>query len=98
MKLSKKGYICLKCGNTLQARLNLIEVEKRKLPESEPVITIDTSKKPFPKINRMCPNCRNQKAFHWFSTINGEHAGVKHERTVEHFLCTECQHTWTITR
>ncbi len=98
MKLSKKGYVCSKCGNIIQATAGLIEVEKFKIPESEPISIVDDSRKNFPKIDRICPNCRNPKAFHWFSTVNGEHAGVKQERTVEHFICTECQHTWTITR
>jgi DNA-directed RNA polymerase subunit M/transcription elongation factor TFIIS len=98
MTLSKKGYVCSKCGHTMEVTAGLIEVKNIKIPESEPITTIDELRQNIPKIDRQCPHCRNQKAFHWFSTVNGEHAGVKQERTVEHFICTEYQHTWTITR
>jgi DNA-directed RNA polymerase subunit M/transcription elongation factor TFIIS len=98
MILSKKGYICSKCGTTIQATARYIEIEKLKSPESKPISIIDGSRMNFPIIDRICPNCEHLKAFHWFSTANGEHAGVKKERTIEHFICTECQHSWTISR
>jgi DNA-directed RNA polymerase subunit M/transcription elongation factor TFIIS len=98
MKLSKQEYVCFKCGNVIRATNEFIEVEKIKISELEPISTIDDSRKYFPKIERICPNCRHSKAFYWFSTVNGEHAGVKQERTIEHFMCTECQHTWTFSR
>ena len=98
MKLSKKGYVCLKCDNTIRATTGLIEIEQIKRPEVTPISTLADLRNNFPKIDRLCPNCRNPKAFHWFSTVTGEHAGVKQERTIEYFICTECQHLWAITK
>lgn len=98
MRLSGQQYICSKCGNTSQATRNDVEVREIKRLESEPIHIINKAETDVPNVSRPCPKCGDQRAFHWFSAISGEHAGVKQERTIEQFRCTICQHTWTETR
>jgi DNA-directed RNA polymerase subunit M/transcription elongation factor TFIIS len=98
MKISKKSYVCLKCGNTFHAETDFIEVTKVRPPESKPIYVMEASRKDTPIISRICSKCGNQQAFQWSSTIAGEHSGVKQERTVEHYRCTECQHKWAETK
>lgn len=50
------------------------------------------------KAAKTCPKCGNEEAYQWFSSIAGEHAGVKGERTVEHCKCTNCGHSWSESR
>jgi DNA-directed RNA polymerase subunit M/transcription elongation factor TFIIS len=59
------------------------------------VYVVDESKEHYAKVTRPCPNCESDEAFHWFSRVSGEHAGIRRERTVEHFKCAKCSHTWT---
>jgi len=94
MRTIKDGFLCPRCGNFVQARIGLIEVE-RFAHSSDSVYVANNSGREYTKVNRTCPRCGNTQAFHWFSNIMGEHAGVRSERTIEHLKCTECQHTWT---
>jgi len=94
MRTTKDGFLCPRCGNLVQESIGLIEVERFDHP-SDSVYVADNSGREYTKVNRMCPRCGNTQAFHWFSNIMGEHAGVRSERTIEHLKCTECQHTWT---
>jgi hypothetical protein len=43
---------------------------------------------------KRCPQCTNNQAFRWYSYSSGEHAGVKQDRIVEHFQCTQCRYLW----
>jgi len=58
------------------------------------IYIVDESKEGHSMVTRTCSECGNDKAFHWFSRISGEHAGIRRERTVEHFKCTKCSHSW----
>ncbi len=58
------------------------------------IYIVDESKEDHSMVTRTCSECGNDKAFHWFSRISGEHAGIRRERTVEHFKCTKCSHSW----
>jgi hypothetical protein len=46
------------------------------------------------KVSQRCPQCTNNQAFRWYSYSSGEHAGVKQDRIVEHFQCTQCRYLW----
>ena len=96
MNILKKGFLCPKCGHSVQTTKGIVEVKKLKY--SEPIYVVDDSAKHYTKVNRICPRCGNGKAFHWFSWISGEHAGVTQERTVEHFKCTKCLHIWGVSK
>ena len=62
---------------------------------AEPVYVIEKNITNALKVNQKCPSCNNYKAFKKVSTTQGEHAGVKHERSVEHYICTKCSYKWT---
>jgi DNA-directed RNA polymerase subunit M/transcription elongation factor TFIIS len=99
MKISNKRYECSKCGNSVGAIPNLAEDKKNKsLPQSEAIFIIEDSRKDAPEISQICPKCGNNRAIHWSSTFSGEHAGISQERTVKHYRCTECKHSWAETR
>ena len=98
MKISKKNHVCLKCGNTVRANSDLIDVTKAKLPEKEPIFVAKDSRKDALEKSKKCSQCGNDRAIYWVSIVSGEHAGVRQERTVEHYRCTKCQHTWAETR
>lgn len=63
--------------------------------DSSAVFVVDKSDVDYAKVSRECPECGNDEAFHWVSTLSGEHAGIRRERTIEHFRCTRCSHSWS---
>ncbi len=91
MKSTKEGYVCSKCGQ--QIRTEIIDVVKIK-PTENPTAILDASKLEYMKVAETCPRCGNNEAFHSLGLISGEHAGVRQERTIERFVCTECGHSW----
>ena len=92
MKITKTGYSCPKCGNFLQTRT--IEVKNMNHSHINSIYIIDDKKELGTKVNRVCPKCENDQAYHWLSSIIGEHAGVTQERTLKNYKCTKCLHTW----
>jgi len=94
MKLQKTLYVCLKCGHTVHAKDNVIKVSHNHQENQRKPIYVINNTKDYPIINKNCPHCGNQHAFHWSTSILGEHSGIRQERTVEHYKCTECMHTW----
>jgi len=93
MKRTPEGLQCPKCGRLVQ--LNPAIKEKNAKKQSQGAIyIIDEPEDNYVKVIRLCPSCRNEEAFHWSTTAIGEHAGVRQERTIEHFKCTKCTHTW----
>ena len=93
MKITRKGYSCPKCGNLVP--IGSVEVKKIDISRSGSIYVVENEKGGYgPKVSRVCPRCGNDQALHWFSSISGEHAGVRQERTVEHFKCTRCLHSW----
>ena len=71
-----------------------VEDIRRKV-SSDAVYVVDKSKEHLARVTTKCTKCGSDKAFHWVSRISGEHAGIRRERTVEHFKCTKCSHSWT---
>ncbi len=98
MRLSKDHYVCLKCGHTVPAARESVEENPVTDSDVHPVTVVDAVGEDLPTISRLCPKCGHQQAYRRVSTFAGEHAGVKQERTIEHFRCTFCQHTWVETR
>lgn len=72
--------------------LKPVSVEKK---ETTNIHVISKPNVEHVKVSRTCPECGNRMAYRWFSTITGEHAGIRRERTVEHFRCTKCSHQWS---
>jgi DNA-directed RNA polymerase subunit M/transcription elongation factor TFIIS len=92
MELTKKGYFCQKCNTTIP--LEIVEEIKTNHTDSEPIYIVDHSLRQSRRVIRSCSHCGNNEAFYWTSQISGEHAGVRQERTVEHFQCTKCLYMW----
>jgi hypothetical protein len=42
----------------------------------------------------VAPTAGTMKRFIGRARARGEHAGIRQERTVEHFQCTKCLYTW----
>jgi len=98
MRLSKDHYVCLNCGHRVPAPRESLEERPTAHSDARPVTVVDAVSEDLPTISRLCPKCGHQQAYRRVSTLTGEHAGVKQERTVEHFRCTLCQHIWAETR
>ena len=95
MKKTKDGLECQKCGKVIEASIGTQNEEKKKIEHSNSIYVVESSPGDFVKATQVCPNCGNEEALSWFSRVSGEHAGVRTERTVEHFKCTKCAHSWS---
>jgi DNA-directed RNA polymerase subunit M/transcription elongation factor TFIIS len=95
MQETNKGFSCTKCGNLVTE--TIVEVKRIEPPESSPVEVVDKSKREeeFTRVRETCPRCGNPEAYHSLGLVSGEHAGVRQERSMERFTCTECAYTWT---
>ena len=92
MKKTKNGFLCRKCGNLVHAK---IQTKDTKIMDSSSSIYIVDGSEEYVKVSQVCPKCGNNEAYRWFSGVSGEHAGIRRERTVEHFKCTKCSHVWS---
>ena len=95
MKKAKNGFLCRKCGNLVHTRIQTNDMKI--MGRSSSIHIVDSSEDEYLKISQTCPKCGNGEAFRWFSGVSGEHAGIKRERTVKHFKCTRCSHSWSET-
>jgi DNA-directed RNA polymerase subunit M/transcription elongation factor TFIIS len=93
MRTNPQGYICPNCGAEVEA--DAIEVKRERKSQAEPVYVMDGSKTINPIVNQSCPHCDSTEAYRMILTTQGEHAGVKQDRSVEKYTCVECGHTWT---
>ena len=97
MKKMKNGFLCRKCGNVIPADARMQTENMKKTEPSSSIYVVESSEDEYVKVFQVCPKCGNKEAFRWFSAVSGEHAGIRRERTVEHFKCTKCSHAWTKT-
>lgn len=95
MKRTKDGFVCPRCGTVVRSSVRIESLQKAKANASSSIYVVSDVSENRENVSQTCPKCRNEEAFHWVSTISGEHAGVRRERTVEHFKCTKCSHSWT---
>jgi DNA-directed RNA polymerase subunit M/transcription elongation factor TFIIS len=95
MKKTKNGFLCRKCGNIVHVRIQTKNTDVMERPSS--IYIVDSSEDKYVKVSQTCPKCGNSEAFRWFSGVSGEHAGIRRERTIEHFRCTKCLHSWSKT-
>jgi len=94
MTRTREGFLCPKCGNAILAKSKIQPKNEKKMGDSDYICVSQSSKNNYLKVSRQCPICGNKEAFRWLSGISGEHAGVRRERTIEHFKCTRCSHSW----
>ncbi len=94
MRKTGDGFLCPRCGNRVRSGAEE-PVQPTREHDSGSVYVVDGSGQGEMRVSRSCPQCGNGEAFHWFSGVAGEHAGVRSERTVEHFRCSKCGFVWT---
>ena len=97
MKKTMDGFECRKCGNVVHVSTGIQTENMKKIERSSSIYVVDSSEDEYVKVSQVCPKCGNEEAFRWFSGVSGEHAGITRERTVEHFRCTKCSHSWSKT-
>jgi len=97
MKKTKKGFWCRKCGTIIRDNARTQSKYVEAVRQNNSVHIVDSSQDEYITVSQTCPKCGNKEAFHWFANISGEHAGIRRERTIEHFKCTKCFHSWTKT-
>jgi DNA-directed RNA polymerase subunit M/transcription elongation factor TFIIS len=95
MTITKEGLLCPKCQNVVRAKTAAPPEKRKQGLDSDGIYVSGNSADSYTKVARVCPQCGNQIVFHWLSDSIGEHAGVRQERTVEHFRCTKCTYSWT---
>lgn len=93
MEKTIRGFTCPKCGNEAPYETN--EFDKRNNSYVDPIYVVRATQDGRARVNQTCPRCGNNEAFRLFSTSSGEHAGIRQERTVEHFKCTKCSYSWS---
>ena len=71
----------------------VIEVRTGPESEAEPVYVM-SGVESANKVNRRCPQCGFDEAYHNITVALGEHAGVNTDRSVERFRCVKCGHSW----
>jgi len=94
MKLTAEGYRCPRCGKTVPSEPEAKKMRTEK-SESGGIYVVDETSSDYAKTSQACPKCGNEEMYHWVSSISGEHAGIRQERTVEHFKCAYCSHSWS---
>jgi DNA-directed RNA polymerase subunit M/transcription elongation factor TFIIS len=90
--MGSEGFICPQCGEKIETES--IEVKRDRRAPSKPVFVVEDSMISFPIVSQPCPRCESTKAYRVIMTSQGEHAGIKQDRTVERYTCVECGHTW----
>ncbi len=93
MSILNQRYECLKCGNNAPI-IELKVLQKDIQPVLNHVDVVEQSLVTPQKVSQLCPRCSHNQAFQWHSYSSGEHAGVKQDRIVEHFQCTQCRYIW----
>jgi len=93
LKETPKGLWCSRCKKLAPSAPKAKAKDVRR-KEINGVYVVDEYQAAMPKISEKCPNCGNDESFYWVSAMSGEHAGVRRERTVRHFKCAKCSHSW----
>jgi DNA-directed RNA polymerase subunit M/transcription elongation factor TFIIS len=93
MGTTPQGYLCPKCGAEVET--DTIEVRRERRSRAEPIYVMDGSNAMSPTVNRECPSCDSLEAYRTVLTTQGEHAGVKQDRSLERYTCVDCGHSWT---
>ena len=94
LKETGEGLWCPKCRKLGGAKLE-VDVKAVERDKMDSIYVVGESKNSVRRVSRTCPRCQNEEAYQWFSSISGELAGVRHERTVEHLRCARCAHSWS---
>ena len=91
MKQTSRGYECPNCGHV--DAVDIIEVKMPERDHVDPVYVIEESVD-LPRVQRNCSKCGHNEAYQNVLTTQGEHAGVKQDRSLVKYTCTNCGHVW----
>jgi len=94
LKKVEDGFLCPRCGNKIRSDAGTLPAQAAKTNHPSPIYVVDSSREDYEKVSQTCPKCGNSEAFRWLAGVLGEHAGVRSERTIEHFRCAKCGHGW----
>jgi len=92
LQASSEGLICPKCGYV--AETDVIEIKRNGKEVVASVYVVDSSDKDAFLVNQTCPSCNHAEAYRTVLMTQGEHAGVKQDRSVKRYRCAECGHIW----
>ena len=92
MKQNQKGYECPNCGYI--ENVDLIEVRLPKKSQKDQVYVMNSIDDSH-RVQRSCPECGYNEASKQMLAAQGEHAGVKQDRSLVKYTCTECGYTWS---
>jgi DNA-directed RNA polymerase subunit M/transcription elongation factor TFIIS len=92
MQIDGASYICPKCGEEIETPT--IEVRRDNKPPAKSIYVVEDPMERGPVVSQQCPRCDNTEAYRSILASQGDHAGVKQDRTVERYTCTKCSHTW----
>lgn len=81
----------------IRAKAGMRTRDMKARERSSAIYVVDLSQDEHVKVTQVCPRCGHGEAFRSFSRVSGEHAGIRRERTIEHFTCMKCSHSWTKT-
>lgn len=95
MREERAGSTCPKCGNVVHAKHRTSSKNVKKIEHTNSIYVVNSKQDEHFRISQVCPKCGNKKAFHWYSGVSGEHAGIRREITIEHFRCTKCSYSWS---
>ena len=90
--ISADGLACPKCGKRYPA--DEVEIVRNERPTPEAVIFMESAGMDGQRVSQTCPECGFSEAYRTVLTTQGEHAGVKQDRSVERYRCVDCGHTW----
>ena len=92
MKKTYDGFICPRCGHNIET--DSFDVKRPEKTAPEPIYILDSKKSQDRTVTQSCPNCNSNEAYRTILTTQGEHAGVKQDRTIERYTCVKCHNTW----
>lgn len=92
MKKTLHGLKCPRCGHFIETESFEVKREEKAAPE--PIYVLSSDKTESQTVSQSCPNCDSNEAYRTILTTQGEHAGVKQDRTIERYKCVKCHHTW----
>jgi DNA-directed RNA polymerase subunit M/transcription elongation factor TFIIS len=92
MKKTFDGFTCPRCGHHVEKES--FDVKRPEKTAPEPIYVFDSDVSEDQTVTRACPVCDGNKAYKTILTSQGEHAGVKQDRSIERYTCVKCRHTW----
>ena len=79
---------CRKCGYKQKGPVHELKIVE-KVPKSRGVVMLEKDEITLPIMERVCPECGNEKAYFWLQQTR-----AADEPPTQFFRCTKCKHVW----